>query len=194
MGLSNFKSVVVLICEVKATVDGMSLRLPFPVCRAGLQSPNSKKKYVESVRPVSPKMKYLGDFLTKDVATRELEPAKSAYATVEFNRIASYCVRRFHLRFIAGLLLPRTQTSLWKCARKGRREGHNGRDGASPAVCTLPMVPCGSSPVTRFALASAMRKTKRLRRRLGLLSDIRHEVSLFLVKSFPIQWGTISVF
>ena len=34
------------------------------------------------------------------------------------------------------------------------------------AVCTLPMVPCGSSPVTRFALASAMRKTKRLRRRL----------------------------
>ena len=31
---------------------------------------------------------------------------------------------------------------------------------------TLPMVPCGSSPVTRFALASAMRKTKRLRRRL----------------------------
>ena len=33
-------------------------------------------------------------------------------------------------------------------------------------VCTLPMVPCGSSPVTRFALASAMRKTKRLRRRL----------------------------
>ena len=30
-------------------------------------------------------MKYLGDFLTKDVATRELEPAKSAYAVVEFN-------------------------------------------------------------------------------------------------------------
>ena len=35
--------------------------------------------------------------------------------------------------------LPRTQTSLsrWKCARKGRREGDS----------TLPMVPCGSSPV-----------------------------------------------
>ena len=30
------------------------------------------------------------------------------------------------------------------------------------------MVPCGSSPVTRFALASAMRKTKRLRRRLSI--------------------------
>ena len=45
--------------------------------------------------------------------------------------------------------LPRTQTSLsrWKCARKGRREGHNGRD------CTLPMVPCGSSPVARLYLA-----------------------------------------
>ena len=45
------------------------------------------------------------------------------------------------------------------------------RQRASPAVCTLPMVPCGSSPVTRhsrFALASALRKTKRLRRRLLL--------------------------
>ena len=51
-------------------------------------------------------------------------------------------------------LVPRR---LSRCARKGRREG---------AVCTLPMVPYGSSPVTRFALASAMRKTKRLRRRL----------------------------
>ena len=38
----------------------------------------------------------------------------------------------------------------------------------TPAVCTLPMVPCGVSPVTRFALASAMRKTKHLRRRLTL--------------------------
>ena len=50
-------------------------------------------------------------------------------------------------------LVPRR---LSRCARKGRREGD----------CTLPMVPCGVSPVTRFALASAMRKTKRLRRRL----------------------------
>ncbi|CAH3027332.1 unnamed protein product, partial [Porites evermanni] len=45
-----------------------------------------------------------------------------------------------------------------RCARKGRREGDHGRDkttqdlaGASPAVCTLPMVPCGSSPVTRVS-------------------------------------------
>ena len=29
-------------------------------------------------------MKYLGDFLTKDLATRELEPAKSVYVVVEF--------------------------------------------------------------------------------------------------------------
>ena len=35
--------------------------------------------------------------------------------------------------------LPRTQTSL---ARKGRREGY-----------TLPMFPCGSSPVARLYLA-----------------------------------------
>ena len=47
--------------------------------------------------------------------------------------------------------LPRTQTSLFRCARKGKREGDNGRDVASPAVCTLPMVPCGSSPVTRVS-------------------------------------------
>ena len=59
--------------------------------------------------------------------------------------------------------LPRTQTSLSMCAQ--RKAGR--RQRASPAVCTLPMVPCGSSPVTRFALASAMRKTKRLRRRLN---------------------------
>ena len=51
--------------------------------------------------------------------------------------------------------LPLTLTSLsrWKCARKGRREGDSGRDGASPAVCTLPMVPCGSSPVALLYLA-----------------------------------------
>ena len=51
--------------------------------------------------------------------------------------------------------LPRTQKSLSrpKCARKGRREGDNGRDGASLAVCTLPMVPCGSSPAARLYLA-----------------------------------------
>ena len=68
---------------------------------------HSKKKYVESGRRVSPKMKYLGNFLTKDVATRELEPAKSAYAEVEFNMIPAtvdYCVRRFHARLITDVL------------------------------------------------------------------------------------------
>ena len=48
---------------------------------------------------------------------------------------------------IGGCLVPR-RLSRWKCARKGRREGDNGWDSASPAVCSLPMVPCGSSPVT----------------------------------------------
>ena len=94
--------------EVKATVDGMSLRFPFRVCR-GLQHKSigmhSKKKYVESVRRVSPKMKYLGDFLTKDVATRELEPAKSASSCRSgIQHDASYCLRRFHVRLITGLL------------------------------------------------------------------------------------------
>ena len=51
--------------------------------------------------------------------------------------------RRFELS--PGSYLPCTQTSLsrWKRARKGRREG----------VCTLPMVPCGSSSVARHYLA-----------------------------------------
>ena len=51
----------------------LCLRLPFRVCR-GLQAHRwipknigmcSKKKYVESVRRISPKMRYLGDFLRK---------------------------------------------------------------------------------------------------------------------------------
>ena len=62
-----------------------------------------------------------------------------------------------------------------------------------PAVCTLPMVPCGSSPVTRFALASAMRKTKRLRRRLiqeiakrtGCLTDEQ----IYKIMRTMAQWG-----
>ena len=41
---------------------------------------------------------------------------------------------------------------------------------ASPPFFTLPVVPCFSSPVTRVSrspLCETMRKTKRLRRRLG---------------------------
>ena len=65
--------------------------------------------------------------------------------------------------------LPRTQTSLsrWKCARKGRREGHNGRD------CTLPMVPCGSSPVARLYLAKNKAPEEELIR--GWYSDVVKE-------------------
>ena len=60
----------------------------------------------------------------------------------------------------SGYLVPR-RLSFDENVRA--KEGGN---ETTSAVCTLPMVPCGSSPVTRFALASAMRKTKRLRRRL----------------------------
>ena len=85
MGLSKFKSTVtgfdletiwsegdrrgisVFVCHFES-VDGYNPQKHwYP----------SKKKYVKSVRRVSPKMKYLGDFLTKDVTARELEPAKS---------------------------------------------------------------------------------------------------------------------
>ena len=47
-----------------------------------------------------------------------------------------------------------------KCPCKVRREGDNGRGSASPTVCTLPMVPCGSSPVT-CVLSSPLRCEKR---------------------------------
>ena len=115
---------------------------------------------------------------------------KECHKEVKWELRFAYCiwlfphyapVRTRTMKWDRGLCLPRTQTSLfwWNCARKGRREGDNERDVASPAVCTLPMVPCGSSPVTCFALASAMRKTKRLRRRLGLCA--RPNKSLFLV-------------
>ena len=46
------------------------------------------------------------------------------------------------------LLLPRTQTSLSRAQRKAGR-----RHRARRLVCTLPMVPCGSSPVARLYLA-----------------------------------------
>ena len=55
---------------------------------------------------------------------------------------------------------PDVSLSRWKCARKWRREGDNGRDGPSPAVCTLPLVPSGSSPVTRVS-RSPLRCEKR---------------------------------
>ena len=45
--------------------------------------------------------------------------------------------------------LPHTQTSLSLDEDVRAKEG--GKE-TSPAVCTLPMVPCGSSPVTRLYL------------------------------------------
>ena len=51
--------------------------------------------------------------------------------------------RRFELSPVSYLPCTRTSLSRWKRARKGRREG----------VCTLSMVPCGSSSVARHYLA-----------------------------------------
>ena len=61
--------------------------------------------------------------------------------------------------------LPRTQMSLsqWKCKRKGRWEGDNPSHGPLRFITSH----------SRFALASTMRKTKRLRRRLDGTSAIR---------------------
>ena len=71
--------------------------------------------------------------------------------------------------------------------------------GASPTVCTLPMVPCGSSPVSRFALASAMRKTKRMRRRLFCIHiyhlqkalPINHSITAILSRHATRRSGTL---
>ena len=48
------------------------------------------------------------------------------------------CWRLYRYKTISDRALPRTQTSFfwWKCARKGRREGDNGRD-----ALRLPSVP-----------------------------------------------------
>ena len=66
------------------------------------------------------------------------------------------CVRLTY--FFVRLTLPRTQTSLsLSLDENEKRKKKAGR-----------RQPCGSSPVTRFSLASTMRKTKRLRWRLSL--------------------------
>ena len=123
-------------------------------------------------RPIPHQSIKLGS-LRKDVFERRTSNRKWTFCKIrQWFRLNFWASRLYdskdtkHYAFGSVKVLPRTQTSLfwWKCARKGGREGDNGR--ASPAVCTLTMVLCGSSAVTRFALASAMRKTKRLRRRL----------------------------
>ena len=71
-----------------------------------------------------------------------------------------------------GIFLPRTQTSLFKtCAQ--RKAGRRQRARRRFACCLYP----SHGPLrfitshSRFALASAMRKTKRLRRRLGIFRN-----------------------
>ena len=66
----------------------------------------SKEKYVESVQRISPKMRYSEYFQGKigSVPTRELQPAKSAYAPLEFNRMPASVHVASTFGFIAGLL------------------------------------------------------------------------------------------
>ena len=72
-------------------------------------------------------------------------------AKPQFNHAMTYLSTPCGNHTITQSHLPRTQTSLSRAQRKvGRRQR---RDGAWPSVCTLPMVPCGSSPVARFYLA-----------------------------------------
>ena len=91
-------------------------------------------------------------------------------ATSVFFLESEYWLSCFFLQRKTVCPLPRTQTSLprWKFARKGRREGENGRDFASTLTFLFPIVPCASSSVTReslvFSLASVW-KTWHLRRR-----------------------------
>ena len=66
--------------------------------------------------------------------------------------------------------LPRTQTSLSLSEKMCAQRKAGRRQRASPAVCTLPMDTCGSSPVA----PSTLRKTKRLRRRLAHYVVIMH--------------------
>ena len=84
---------------------------------------------------------------------------KISYNSIERNEKIAWCTCKL---FYCYCLVPR---------RLSFDENVRAKEGGkeTTGVCTLPMVPCGSSPVTLFALASAMRKTKSLRRRLLLL-------------------------
>ena len=66
------------------------------------------------------------------------------------SRFETYCMKN------TISYLPRTKTSLFLDENVRAREGGKAgrRQRASPAVCALPMVPCGSSPVARLWLIS----------------------------------------
>ena len=93
VGLSKFTSAVVLICEVKATVDGMSLRLPLVLVWYAL-----KKEICVSLVSVR-----------KAWQRGNLNPPNRPHDAVASGIqqdacSASYCLRRFHVRLITGLL------------------------------------------------------------------------------------------
>ena len=62
--------------------------------------------------------------------------------------------------------------SRWKFARKGRREGENRWDVASPRIFLLPMVPWSSSPVTRVSRSPLCKKGKPPIRRLVIRCNL----------------------
>ena len=138
--------------EVKATVDGMSLRFPIRVCR-GLQPQehwHALKKEICWAR--------LTGFSKNEIFRRFPDERRGKAGTWTrqiglcrsgIQHDTSYCVRRFHVRLITDLL----------------------RQNIIPPDSLV-------NSVTDLKLH---------------ISDIRLEVSLFLVKLFPIQWG-ISVF
>ena len=76
-------------------------------------------------------------------------PCLTVYRALKVSSISVLSTDKRKLKSYMFPLLPRRLSR----ERKGRREGDNGQDGASPSVCTLPMVPCGSSPVARLYLA-----------------------------------------
>jgi len=90
---------------------------------------------------------------TSDLGTISLTERSSCASPI--SKVVRHISDRFCSTLCCNCLVPRRALSRWKYARKGRRDGDNGRD-----VCTLPMVPCGSSPVTRVS-RSRLRCEKR---------------------------------
>ena len=95
--------------EVKATVDGMSLRFPFRVCR-GLQPPKALA-CTQKRNMWSPSDGF--NFSKKEIFRRFPDERRGNARTLtrqiglcrsEIQHDASYCVLRFHVRFITGLL------------------------------------------------------------------------------------------
>ena len=82
---------------------------------------------------------------------RQRERQKKQKQKQRFNKENNNFARASHFSVhFFPCLVPRVSLSMKMCApRKAGRRQRARR--ASPAVCTLPMAPCGSSPVTRVS-------------------------------------------